>query len=154
MKNFKNQKGISLIKLIVIIAIIIIVGFIIISSISKPGYEMTESEAQAYNYLRLAIMQSAYDGTGFLYTKYYDLLGEMIKKPDSNNKWLPFEGLAEFSGLIDDKDGYEYTGISLGDFSARFCVKKEGKKYYLCDYVMEQKPIIGYKFWVAPKNNN
>lgn len=88
---------------------------------------------------------------GFLYSKDYDILGEMVKKPDSSNKWLPFEALGEFSGLMDDKDGYQYTSISIGSFSARFCVKKEGKKFYLCDYIMEDKPIFGYKFWVAPR---
>lgn len=151
MKNLKSEKGISLIAIIVIIIAIIVVGIIIISSNSKPGYEMTASEAKAYTSLRTAIAQSTYDGNGFLEPADYELLGEMIKKPDSENEWLPFDSLGQFDGLTDDKDGYQYTSISMGSFSARFCVKQEGDKYYLCDYTMENKSIPGYKFWVAPK---
>ena len=90
MKNLKSEKGISLIAILVIIIAIIVVGIIIISSNSKPGYEMTVSEAKAYTSLRTAIAQSAYDGNGLFYSSDYFILGEMIKKPDSENEWLPF----------------------------------------------------------------
>ena len=57
MKNLKSEKGISLIAIIVIIIAIIVVGIIIISSNSKPGYEMTASEVSAYTFTSVILLQ-------------------------------------------------------------------------------------------------
>lgn len=150
MKNFKSQKGISLIAIVVVIAIIII-GIIIISSSSTPGYEMDvkNKEALAYTRLRQAIANSKVDGTGTLSSEDYNILGKMVKNADSSNGWFSQTGKFALYGNTGDKDGYEVTWLSDGTHCAIFYAKNEDNTYYLTNYSFNVDNVKGYTIFVG-----
>lgn len=150
MKNLKNQKGISLIAIVVIVAIII-VGIIIISSNSKPGYEMDvkNKEALAYARLRQAVANSRLNGSGTLSSEDYNILGKMVKNADSSNSWFSQTGKNAFYGNTGDKDGYEITWLSDGTHCAIFYAKKENDIYYLTSYSYNVDDVKGYTIFVG-----
>lgn len=145
MKDLKNQKGISLIAIVVIVAIIII-GISIISLNSKPGYEMDvkNMEALAYARLRQAIATSKVEGTGTLSSEDYNILEKMVKNADSNNQWFSQTGRVALYGNIGDRDGYEVTWVSDGTHCAIFYVKNEDDIYYLTNYSFDVDDVKGY----------
>lgn len=151
----RSQKGISLITLIVIVAIVII-GIIIISSNSKPGYELNvlNKEALALSELRLAIAKSQLDGSGILTNDEFNTLGKLVKNADSNNQWFGNNKGIFYGQTLDTSDKY-ITVISDGTYVATFTTVEEqdgpsmgDKKTYLVDYTFEQKTFKGYKFYV------
>lgn len=145
MKNLKNQKGISLVKVIIIIAIIIVGIIIIVSMNSKAGYEMDvkSGENVAYTRLRLAIANSNLDGSGTLSSEDYNKLGKMAKNADSSNQWFSQTGRVALYGGIADKDGYECTWVSDGTHCAIFYAKKEDNTYYLTNYSFNVDDVKG-----------
>lgn len=148
MKYLNNEKGISLIKLLIIVAIIIVL-IIIIASNSKPGYELSveNKEAVAYTSLRYAIAEGKVKGSSTLSSQYIDILGKMVKNADSNNQWFANNNGVFYGGSADNSD-YEICWISDGTYCATFMVKKEPTKYYLCDYHFSVQNVDGCTIFV------
>lgn len=152
----KNQKGISLIAIIIIIAIII-VGIIIFSSNSKPGYELNvaNKEALALSELRLAIAKGRLNGSGFITTDEFSTLGKIVKNADSNNQWFSSNQGILYGDTYDTSDQY-VTVISDGTYVATFTTKEKSTgpslgdiETYLIDYTFEKKSFKGYQFYVT-----
>ena len=144
----KNQKGISLIALLVII-VIIILGIILISSNSN-GYEMdiSSGEALAYTRLRVAIANSRLNGSGILSSEDFNILGKMAKNADRSNQW--FSGSSGvFYGNTADTSDYEVSWISNGQYCAIFYAKKVDDTYYLTNYTFTADTIKGYMIFVG-----
>lgn len=157
----RNQKGISLIAIIIIVAIVII-SIIIISNIgepnskTKPGYELDvlNQEALALSELRLAISKSGLDGSGVITTDEFNTLGKLVKNANANNEWFSnYKGFL-YGQTFDTSDKY-VTTISDGTYVATFTTIQEQNgpsmgdiKTYLVDYTFEQKTFKGYKFYV------
>ena len=150
MKNFKSQKGISLITIVIIVAIII-VGIVIISSSSTPGYEMDvkNKEALAYARLRQAVANCKLNGSGTLSSEDYNILGKMVKNADSSNGWFSQTGKIALYCNSGDKDGYEITWLSDGTHCAIFYAKNEDNTYYLTSYSYNVDDVKGYPIFVG-----
>ncbi len=149
MKNFKNQKGIALKKIITIVSIII-VGLIIISLNSKPGYEMNvlDKEAFAYAKLRQAIATSRLNGAGTLSSEDMNILGKMVKNADNSNQWFSSNSGAFYGNMADTSD-YEVTWISNGIYCAIFYAKEVDNTYYLTNYSFNADSVKGYTILVG-----
>lgn len=150
----KNQKGFSLTKLLIII--VLIIGFIFISSDSKPGYELSVSNREeiAIAGLRLAIIQSSLDGSGAMTHDDFNTLGKIVKNANSSNQWFGSYNVIYYGKTADTSDK-QVTIVSDGNYVATFTTieQQEGKSFsdkktYLVDYTFEQKSFQGYKFLV------
>lgn len=159
--NLKNQKGISLLKLILIIVIIIIaIGFI--SSFTKqPGYKLDKSngEAVAYTRLRLSIANArvADNLSSTLSKEDFDKLEEIVENADSSYNWFAdssskifiFANYATDDVLVDygipaeDVDEFEITWVSDGTYCAVFTMRKVDTDYYLVDYDFSADDTVG-----------
>ena len=111
----KNQKGISLIALIIIIAIVVI-GIIVIVS-SNQGKTMTNIQwgsmpSSEYYELRLATTTSEVSGSGkgTLSLASFNTLGKDVK--NAGGKWFKNSNVNFKSFIIDDSSG---EGVSLTD---------------------------------------
>ena len=159
--KLKNQKGISLISLLVIIAIIVIAVILIYSITKQPGYKLDidNSEFIAYFSLRVSILgaQVSDNLTNTLSREYFDTLGNIVKNADSNNQWFTdadsklfvFANSADDDAMIDygipaeDVDKFEITWISDGRYCAFFVMKIVGEDYYLVDYDFSADDVLG-----------
>lgn len=158
MKNLKNQKGISLMKLIVIIAIII-VGFILIINLgNKPnGYKLNDSEVTAYINL-LNTVEQAWEFTGstsYLSKNDFATIGKMLKNANhqwfsnSNyitdiNTWIASDEILLKGGVSEsDLDNFNIISITDYNYYVTVCVKKFGSNYYLTSSDFSTENIMG-----------
>ena len=151
----RNQKGITLIAIIIIIAIIILC--IIIFSNTKPGYELNiaNKECLALSELRLAIAKAHLNGSGFITTDEFNTLGKIVKNADSNNEWFSSNQGILYGDTYDTSD-QDVTVISDGIYVATFTTKEKSTgpslgdiETYLIEYTFEQKSFKGYQFYVT-----
>lgn len=151
-----NEKGITLIKLILIIAVVII-GLIFTFAGSKPGYELSvkDREEVAISELRLAIAKGALDGSGIMTKDDFNTLGKLVKNAKNSNQWFAGNKSILYGKTADTSDK-QVTIVSDGTYTATFTTieKKNGKKLsdkniYLVDYTFEQQATQGYKFFVG-----
>lgn len=159
--NLKNQKGITILNLLIIIVIIIILIMFISSMTEQPGYKLDESngEAVAYTSLRLAIAEArvADNLSSKLSKENFAKLEEIVKNSDSSNNWFNdsnsktfiFANFATDDILInygipaEDVDEFEITWISDGTYCALFTMRKVDNDYYLVDYDFSTDDTVG-----------
>lgn len=122
----KNQKGISLIKLIIIVAIII--GVIIFIVANSQGNVTTDIEwgympSSEYYELRLAATTSQVYGAGkgTLSLASFNTLGRDIK--NAGGKWFKNSNV-NFKASVLDKGNTEITTLSDGEYTATFTFDK------------------------------
>lgn len=161
--NLKNQKGITLIGGIGWFVAIAFIFVIISSFTTQPGYKLDDT-----NYEKLAfdnIMQSIQaaqireDITGTISKMYFDKLGEIVKKADTNYQWFTdvngkiFINLATDEAKIsqlnmsaEEAKTFEILWISYEKYSAAFIIKKVDNDYYLVDYTFVEEITPGYIF--------
>lgn len=143
----KNQKGISLITLIIIIAIVI-VGIIFIFNIGKGNktvkIEWGYMPSSEYYELRLASTTSEVSGSGkgTLSQASFNTLGRDVKK--AGGKWFKNNNV-NFKASTADLDGTEMTFLTDGKNTARF-VFEEGSNYV--HYTFTNEDHKGYKITI------
>ena len=77
---------------------VVFVATVIVLTGCSNKQKFDNQEAVAYTSLRLAIAQSAYDGSGELDSKHLDTLKETVKKFDKNSDWFD-DYLGSFYGI-------------------------------------------------------
>ena len=137
----KNQKGISLITLIIFIAIII--GVIIFIIANNQGNVMTDIEwgympSTEYYELRLAVTTSETLGNGTLSLASFNTLGKDVKK--ANGKWFKKSNV-NFRGKILDSDTGEMVTLTDGENVAIFMFDN-GNNYV--DYVFADEDYLEF----------
>lgn len=154
MRSFKNQKGISLITIIIIV--VIIIGIIIYIANYKDGHKLTSEEKRVYTTLRNTITVTKYsDSKDYVHTipkEDFDIIGKMIKKEDNTNKWSlnekqgwvmiaydSYDALIERGYTVEETKEYEITYLYDGEYIAILYVRHLDNDYYLFDY--EFKPF-------------
>ena len=144
--KIKDQKKVKLITKIVVIIIILLIIIVIISKKGTKGYELSSQnkETEAYTNLRISIADGRICGSGILSNQYMIILGQIVKNMDNSNKWFENNMETFYGGMSDNLD-YEITWISDGTHCATFMIKKEGNKYYLCNYSFIEDNKIGTK---------
>ncbi len=136
----KNEKGITLMKLIIIAIIIIVVIIFIVAN--NQGNVMTDIEwgympSPEYYELRLAATTSEIsNGTGTLSLASFNTLGKDVK--DANGKWFKNSNV-NFRALILDGDTGEMTTLTDGEHVAVFMFE-EGNDYV--DYVFADEEFL------------
>lgn len=115
----KNQKGITLIKLIIIA--IIIIGVIIFIVANNQGNVMAEIEwgympSPEYYELRLAAATSAVYGNGSLSLASFNSLGKDVKK--ANGRWFKKSNVNFRARILDSTD--EMVTLTDGEYVAIF----------------------------------
>lgn len=132
----KNQKGISLIKLILII--VIIIGVIIFIVANNQGKTMTNIEwgympSSEYYELRLAATTSEVSGagSGTLTLASFNTLGKDVK--NAGGKWFKNSNV-NFKTKILDADDTETVTLTDGEHVAIFRFKNGDN-------------FVSYKFW-------
>ncbi len=152
----RNQKGISLIAIIIIV--VIVIGIIIYIANYKDGHKLTNEEKTAYLNFRSEITKimnaleySSKDNSNFTGTiskKDFELLGQMVKSEDKNNYWFSNPNSKEWVfGAYNTEDiliekgytpeeakEYEITYIFDSNFIYTLYVRRIGTDYYLFDY--------------------
>lgn len=145
----RNQKGISLIKLVIIIAIVICI--IIFIATYKDGHKLTTEEKGVYLNLRNLVTQAtdsnSKDRVSTLSNQDYNIIGQMIKKEDNSNLFLllkdkgpimiaydSYEALIERGYTVEQTKEYEVTYLYDGTSAAILYVRHIGNDYYLFDY--------------------
>lgn len=110
----RNQKGISLITIIIIVAIVIIAIFIFASNKGKVTTNIAWDDMPSVEYyeLRLAATTSEVSGagSGTLSQASFNTLGKAVKK--ANGKWFKNSNVNFKSFILDDASG---EGVSLTD---------------------------------------
>lgn len=142
----KNQKGISLIKLILIAVIVIAVIIFIVKNNQSSrtvkiewGY-MPSSE---YYELRLAATTSEIsNGTGALSQASFNTLGRDVK--NAGGKWFKSSNV-NFKASISDLDGTELTSLTDGKHTAIFMFA-EGSNYVY--YTFTNEDHTGYRITI------
>ena len=137
----KNQKGISLITLIILIAII--VGVIIFIIANNQGNVMTDIEwgympSTEYYELRLAVTTSETIGNGTLSLASFNTLGKDVKK--ANGRWFKKSNV-NFCGKILDSDTGEMVTLTDGENVAIFMFDN-GNNYV--DYVFADEDYLEF----------
>lgn len=139
----RNQKGISLIAIIIIVAIVII-GIIIISN--SGDYKFDDKEGLAYANLRWACSKTALgdvDNIGTITREQFDTLGKMVKK--ENGQWFSDVKKVITVKTNDISDDEQVVTIEYNGYVATFTVDHPNAgTYYLTDYKFEQKKASGY----------
>lgn len=148
----KNEKGISLIKLVIII--VIVIGIIIYIATFKDGHKLTAEEKNVYLNLRNLITQATLatdnnpeDRVSTLSNQDYDVISQMIKNEDSSNVFLllrdkgwimsaydSYDALIERGYTVEQTKEYEITYLYDGTNAAVLYVRHIGNDYYLFDY--------------------
>lgn len=132
----KNQKGISLITLIILITII--AGVIIFIIANNQGNTRTFIEWEipfpsAYYELRLAATKSEVyrDVEGVLSSTSFESLGKDIKK--SKGKWFKNNN-SNFKAVVLDTENTEQTILTNGEYVAifQFFIEKDYVFYVFC----------------------
>jgi len=124
----KNQKGISLIKLLIIIAIVIGIIFIVASNQGKVTTNIKWDDIPSVEYyeLRLAATKSEVSyGSGTLSQASFNTLGKAVKK--ANGKWFKNSNV-NFSSFILDDDSGEGVSLTDGEHVAVF-IRTNGNDY-------------------------
>lgn len=141
----KNQRGISLIKLIIIVGIVI-VGIILISSRSKSStkIEWGYMPSSEYYELRLAATQSEVygSGKGTLSITSFNTLGKDIKK--AKGKWFK-DSSVNFKASILDSGKTEITTLSDGEHTATFTFDNSSNYVY---YTFKSEDHTGYRITI------
>lgn len=110
----KNEKGISLIKIIIIVAIVIIAIVIFASNQGKVTTNIKWDDIPSVEYyeLRLAATKSEVSGygSGTLSQASFNTLGKAVKK--AGGKWFKDSNINFSSFILDDDSG---EGVSLTD---------------------------------------
>ncbi len=137
----KNQKGISLIKLIIIV--VIIIGVMIFIVANSQGNVMTDIEwgyipSPEYYELRLAVTTSELygSGTGKLSLESFNTLGRDVKK--AKGQWFKDSDVNFYALILDDETG-EMVTLTDGIHVAVFMFE-EGNNYV--DYVFADEDFL------------
>lgn len=135
----KNQKGISLITIIIIVAIVI-VGIIIISnSGGKTNVKIEWGYMPSTEYYELRVAGA---GSGTLSLSSFNTLGKDVKK--AGGKWFKNSNV-NFKASVSDVDGMEITTLTDGTHTATF--KFDNVSNYV-NYTFEKKDNKGYKITI------
>lgn len=139
----KNQRGISLIKLLIIIAIVIGIIFIIANNQSKTmtniqwGY-MPSTE---YYELRLAATTSEVsNGTGTLSKSSFETLGRDVK--NAKGKWFKNSNVNFKAKILDDHTG-EMVTLTDGEHVAIFIF--DNVSNYVSYHFFDEEQLKMYK---------
>lgn len=138
----RNQKGVSLLKLIIVI-VIIIIAVLVISSLTNN--KLNDEEGMAYANLRWACSKTALgdiDNIGTITREQFNTLGKIAK--EENGKWFSDVKKAIEVKISDKSDAEQIVAIKYGDYVATFTVDHSKVDYYLLDYTFEKKQIDGY----------
>lgn len=135
----KNQKGISLITLIIFA--VIIIGVIIFIVANNQGNVMTNIEwgympSTEYYELRVAALESQLYGSGTLSKSSFETLGRDIKK--AKGKWFKNSNVNFKTKILDDDTG-EMVTLTDGKHVAVF-IFNDGNDYV--DYVFADKDFL------------
>lgn len=138
----KNQKGISLIKLIIIVGIVI-VGIILIFCSDKSSTKIKWGYIASSEYyeLRLAATTSEAfgNGKGTLLQTSFNTLGKDIKK--AKGKWFKNSNV-NFKASILDTGNTEITTLSDGEHTATFTFDNSSNYVY---YTFKSEDHTGYR---------
>lgn len=144
----KNQKGITLIKLIIIVAIVII-GIILISNSSKSStkIEWGYMPSTEYYELRVAVAQSNVDaldgsGKGIFSKSSFNTLGKDVKK--AKGKWFKNSDV-NFKASVLDNGNTEITTLSDGEHTATFTFDNSSNYVY---YTFKNEDHTGYRITI------
>ena len=138
--QMKNEKGITLAKLIIIIGIVI-VGIILISNNSKSStkIEWGYMPSPEYYELRVAVLDSQLYGSGTLSESSFNTLGKDVKK--ANGKWFKNSNV-NFKASILDNGNTEITTLSDGEHTATFTFDNSSNYVY---YTFKSEDHTGYR---------
>lgn len=143
----KNQKGISLIK--VLILAVIIIGVIIFIVTNNQGGRTVKIEwgympSSEYYELRLAATTSEVSGSGkgTLSLASFNTLGRNVK--NAGGKWFKNSNV-NFTASISDLEGTEITSLTDGKNTAIFMFT-EGSNYVY--YTFTNEDHTGYKITI------
>ena len=148
-KSKKNP--ILFISILLIIAGMIIGCLFIFGVLGEKKYKLDVYEALAYARLRVAEARSAYNGLGSMETDDFKLLGNMVKKYDSNSNW--FSGYSNYYSRTADTDKYEVTYLCSEDYCAKFVVEDDDSGTKLIDYTFESSREKGYRIYIVNSSN-
>lgn len=136
----KNEKGITLMKLIIIA--VVIIGIIIFIVANNQGNVMTDIEwgympSSEYYELRLAATTSAIsNGTGTLSIESFNTLGRDVKK--AGGKWFKNSNVNFKTLILDDETG-EMVTLTDGEHVAIFMFN-DGNDYV--DYTFADEDFL------------
>lgn len=141
----RNEKGISLITLIIIIAIVV-VGIIFVFNSSKSSTEIKWGYMPSTEYyeLRLAATTSEVNGSGkgTLSLASFNTLGKDVKK--AKGKWFKNSNV-NFKASVLDKGNMEITTLSDGEYTATFSFDNSSDYVY---YTFKSEDHTGYKITI------
>lgn len=140
----RNEKGISLIPLIIIIAIVVGIIFIFNSSKSSTEIKWGYMPSTEYYELRLAATTSEVNGSGkgTLSLASFNTLGKDVKK--AKGKWFKNSNV-NFKASVLDKDNMEITTLSDGEYTATFSFDNSSDYVY---YTFKKEDHTGYKITI------
>ena len=147
-KRTKKKKTILSIIIFLIIAGAVVGGLFIFGILGDKKYELDVYEAVAYARLRVAEATSAYNGLGSMSTEDFKLLGNMVKKYDSNSEW--FSGYSNYYSRTADTDKYDVTYLCNENYCAKFVTEDiERGTYKLIEYTFETSREKGYRIYIV-----
>jgi len=137
----KNEKGISIITLIIIIAIVIIGGIFIIAGIEDVKIKWGSMPSTEYYELKLAATKSDVygSGTGTLSQASFNTLGRDVK--NAGGKWFKDSNVNFKASVVELEDG-EVITLTDGEHTATF-VFTDGDDYVI--YTFTNEDHTGYK---------
>jgi hypothetical protein len=127
---------------------LIVLSLLLVTGCSS-GYRFDKSETVGYTSLRLAIAQSAVDGTGEISKENMDKLKSAIKNQNKNNEWFS-DYNDTFIGKTQDTSDNKIDLVCNSNYCAKITVKQNKTEYHLVDYSFFEKSDTdkGYKIYV------
>ena len=130
-------------KKIIVICLIIIT----LSTGCIRKYNLNNHEAVSYTSLRLAIAQSALNGSGSIDKTHLDALKEIVKNYNNKSVWFD-DYYGNFYGVTKDTSESQIDYLCNEYYCAKLTIKNSGSNYYLIDYSFEINNIKAYPLHV------
>ena len=141
----KNERGITLIKLIIIIVLVVIAIFIVVSNLGKSKVNLQWGAMPSTEYYELklaAITSEASNGTGTLSLERFNTLGRDVK--DAGGKWFK-DSNVNFKASVFESGGVEIITLTDGKHTASF-TSMQSLDYVI--YTFTNEDHTGYKITI------
>jgi type II secretory pathway pseudopilin PulG len=141
----KNERGITLIKLIIIIVLVVIAIFIVVSNLGKSKVNLQWGAMPSTEYYELklaAITSEASNGTGTLSLESFNTLGRDVK--DAGGKWFK-DSNVNFKASVFESGGVEIITLTDGKHTASF-TSMQSLDYVI--YTFTNEDHTGYKITI------